>query len=95
MEYVGIYMVVFFVIGMRAFQQKVVSANQYPLMGLVGACIYVGEGTAVLMVLHGGMPYVFAGAAGAGTGVMAAVYIYNRYFINMFKKVAHESVPSD
>lgn len=86
MEYVGIFAVVFFVIGMRAFQQKVVSANQYPLMGVVGGCIYLGEGTAVLMVVNGGWTYVVAGAFGAGTGVMCAVYIYNRYFTMMFKK---------
>lgn len=86
MEYVVIFCVVFFVIGMRAFQQKVVSANQYPAMGVVGFCIYIGEGASILMVVNGGWTYVIAGAIGAGSGVMFAVYIYNRFFINMFKK---------
>lgn len=81
MEYVNIFITVFMVIGARAFQQKVVAANNYPGMGVVGCCIYMGEGTAVLMITKGGTLYhVIPGAIGAGLGVMAFVYLYNRFF---------------
>ncbi|MNR04262.1 hypothetical protein D3C85_1202050 [compost metagenome] len=81
MEYVTIFFTVFFVIGSRAFQQKVVAANHYPGMGVVGAMIYMGEGAAVLMITRGGtLTHVVPGAIGAGLGVMTFVYVFNRYF---------------
>lgn len=81
MEYVSIFFTVFFVIGARAFQQKVVAANHYPGMGLCGCLIYLGEGSAVLMIAKGGTIFhVIPGAFGAGLGVMTFVYIYNRFF---------------
>lgn len=83
MEYVNIFITVFMVIGARAFQQKVVAANNYPGMGIVGCCIYMGEGTAVLLITKGGTLYhVIPGAIGAGLGVMSFVYLYNRFFNN-------------
>jgi hypothetical protein len=84
MQYFIVFMVVFGVIGLRAFQQKVVAANQYPLMGVVGSCIYLGEGTAIIMISKGGLMFVLFGALGAGLGVMTAVYGYNRYFTKLF-----------
>lgn len=82
MEYVTIFFTVFFVIGARAFQQKVVAANHYPGMGVVGSTIYLGEGSAVLMIAKGGtMLHVVPGAIGAGLGVMSFVYVFNRFFI--------------
>lgn len=95
MDYLIIYAVVFFVIGTRAFQQKVIAVNHYPAMAVVGGCIYLGEGTAILMVAHGGWTYVIAGALGAGTGVVTAVYMFNRYFMNIFKKKTKESCTND
>jgi energy-converting hydrogenase Eha subunit A len=86
MHYVAAFLVVFGVIGLRAFQQKVVAANQYPIMGIIGTLIYVGEGTAVIMIAKGGMWIVVCGALGAGVGVMTAVYTYNRYFTKLFMK---------
>ncbi|MNQ03245.1 hypothetical protein D3C85_159430 [compost metagenome] len=81
MEYVTIFFTVFFVIGARAFQQKVVAVNHYLGMGVVGCCIYLGEGSAVLMIAKGGtMMHVIPGAIGAGLGVMSFVYIFNRFF---------------
>ena len=81
MEYVTIFFTVFFVIGARAFQQKVVAVNHYLGMGIVGCCIYLGEGSAVLMIAKGGtMLHVIPGAIGAGLGVMSFVYIFNRFF---------------
>lgn len=91
MDYLAIYAVVFFVIGTRAFQQKVIATNHYPAMGVVGSLIYLGEGTSILMVAHGGWTYVIAGALGAGTGVITAVYIFNQYFTSIFKKNTKES----
>lgn len=81
MEYVIIFFTVFFVIGSRAFQQKVVAANHYPGMGVVGFCIYMGEGSSVLMIVKGGtILHVIPGAIGAGLGVMMFVYLFNRFF---------------
>jgi hypothetical protein len=81
LEYVIIFFTVFFVIGSRAFQQKVVAANNYPGMGVVGFCIYMGEGSSVLMIMKGGTIFhVIPGAVGAGLGVMAFVYLFNRFF---------------
>lgn len=81
MEYVTIFFTVFFVIGARAFQQKVVAVNHYLGMGIVGSCIYLGEGSAVLMIAKGGtIMHVIPGAIGAGLGVMSFVYIFNRFF---------------
>lgn len=84
MQYLAAFLVVFCVIGLRAFQQKVVAANQYPLMGVIGTSIYIGEGTAIIMIAKGGIWVVVCGAVGAGAGVMVAVYTYNRYFTKMF-----------
>jgi len=80
MPYLIVFAVVFTVIGLRAFQQKVVQANHYPLMGLVGMLIYAGEGSAILLISKGGLYHVVAGAIGAGMGVVVAVYTYNRIF---------------
>lgn len=86
MEYFVVFAVVFAVVALRAFQQKVVAANQYPVMGIVGGCIYACEGTAIILVSHGGYSHVIPGALGAGLGCITAVYVYNRYFTTMFKK---------
>lgn len=81
MQYLILYCTVFLVIGLRAFQQKVVAANRYPVMGFIGTLIYIGEGSAVLMIAKGGtLLYVSAGALGAGTGCVTFVYLYNRFF---------------
>lgn len=81
MQYITIFFTVFCVIGARAFQQKVVAANNYPGMGFVGACIYLGEGSAILLITKGGtMMHVIPGAIGAGLGVMSFVYVFNRFF---------------
>lgn len=93
MEYVNIFFTVFFVIGARAFQQKVVAANHYPGMGVVGSCIYLGEGTAVLMIAKGGtILHVIPGAIGAGLGVMSFVYVFNRYFTKRTSNVGNSSL---
>lgn len=86
MEYLITFSVVFGAIGLRAFQQKVIHANQYPLMGIIGTCIYMAEGTAILLIARGGYLNILAGALGAGCGVVSAVMFYNRYFTEMFKK---------
>lgn len=81
MSYFIMFITVFLVIGGRAFQQKVVAANHYVGMGFVGGCIYLGEGSAVLMILRSdSFTHVMAGALGAGMGVMTFVYIFNRFF---------------
>ena len=81
MAYLQLFITVFLVIGGRAFQQKVVAANNYPGMGIVGAMIWMGEGIAVLKVVSGGtLLHVASGACGAGLGVMTFVFIYNRLF---------------
>jgi hypothetical protein len=81
MEYLTVFLIVFGVIGLRAFQQKVVNANKYPLMGIIGMCIYAGEGSAILLIAKGTIVHVLFGALGAGLGVMTFVYVYNRIFI--------------
>jgi len=87
MEYFQLFITVFLVIGGRAFQQKVVAANNYPGMGTVGGLIWLGEGFSVLKVVAGGtMLHVAAGACGAGLGVMSFVFLYNRFF-NKAKRV--------
>lgn len=91
MQYVTVFCVVFMVIGLRAFQQKVVAANHYPGMGIVAAMIYSGEGTAILLISRGSWVDVICGATGAGLGVMLAVYCFNTYFSKTFlKKVKPE-----
>lgn len=80
MEYFIIFLVVFGVVGARAFQQKVVAANQYPGMFIMGVLIYTGEGSAILMISKGTLYHVLFGALGAGLGVMTAVFIYNKLF---------------
>lgn len=81
MEYFQLFITVFFVIGGRAFQQKVVAANNYPGMGVVGTMIWTGEGIAAIKVVTGGtMMHVLSGASGAGLGVVTFVFLYNRYF---------------
>lgn len=86
MDKVLMFAAVFTMVGLRGFQQKVVAATQYPMMGIVGGMIYLAEGSAVIMVSKGGYWNVAIGAIGASTGVMMAVYFYNRYFSNLFKK---------
>lgn len=88
MQYVIVFCVVFTMVGLRAFMQKVVNANQYPLMGILGGSIYLAEGTAVILISRGGWWNVAAGACGAGCGVVIAVYTYNKYCTNLFKKKA-------
>lgn len=81
MEYLQLFLTVFCVIGGRAFQQKVVASNNYPGMGIVGACIWFGEGFSIIKVVHGGtLLHVAAGASGAGLGVMTFVFLYNQLF---------------
>lgn len=81
MEYFQLFITVFLVIGGRAFQQKVVAANNYPGMGIVGTLIWTGEGIAAIKVVTGGTMYhVLAGASGAGLGVMTFVFLYNQVF---------------
>lgn len=86
MDKVLMFAAVFTMVGLRGFQQKVVAATQYPMMGIVGGLIYLAEGSAVIMVAKGGYWNVAIGAIGASTGVMMAVYVYNRYFSNLFMK---------
>lgn len=86
MNYVIVFCLVFFMIGMRAFQQKVITTNHYPGMGFVGFLIYLGEGSAFLLLVKGGFTYVVVGAMGAGCGVMFAVYMFNRFFTKIFIK---------
>ena len=86
MQYAIVFCVVFTMVGLRAFMQKVVNANQYPLMGFLGGMIYMAEGTAVILITRGGWWNVVAGAFGAGCGVIIAVYTYNKYCTNLFKK---------
>lgn len=100
MDKVLMFAAVFTMVGLRGFQQKVVAATQYPMMGIVGGLIYLAEGSAVIMVAKGGYWNVAIGAIGASTGVMMAVYIYNRYFTNLFRKANEmtlipNAVPSD
>jgi hypothetical protein len=86
MAYLTLFCTVFMVIGMRAFQQKVVAANNYPGMGVVGTMIWAGEGSAAVMVVRGGTSlHILSGAIGAGLGVMTFVYIYNRFFLKKGK----------
>ena len=92
MSYVLSFIVVFTMVGLRAFQQKVVNANQYPLMGAIGGLIYLAEGTAVILIARGGINNVIAGACGAGIGVVLAVWTYNKYFTQLFKKTKGETL---
>lgn len=80
MEYLVVFAVVFIAIGLRGFQQKVVTANRYKLMSIVGGSIYLMEGSAILMIVKGGYIHLIVGALGAGTGMVFFVYLYNRFF---------------
>lgn len=78
MQYLLVFAVVFTAIGLRGLQQKVVQANRYVPMGIVGVMIYLMEGTAILTIARGDIYHVVLGALGAGAGVVTFVFVYNK-----------------
>lgn len=75
-----VFLMVLFALGLKSFQQKVMVANRYSMMGGIAGLIYMGEVSAVVIVAQNDMTHIAAGVIAAMLAVPGGVFIYNRFF---------------
>jgi len=81
MSYLAVFLMVLFALGLKSFQQKVMVANRYSMMGGIAGLIYMGEVSAVVIVAQNDITHIAAGVLAAMIAVPGGVFTYNRFFL--------------